>query len=460
MPWGLRHSHRRHAGLGLNRRFLLEWALVGILAACAVVFSPANVLTERSSFLIYDALLSHMTVSPASSKIVIVAIDEQSLAQLGRWPWPRTTHAALLTELAKAQPAAVVFDVLFTEPASGDAELAQSMRLVPTYLPRLIEREPVGGGEPTALEPVPPLRAAAAAIGHLELAVDLDGIVRSAALIEANNHASWPSLTVPVYRALRGPNAPLPEMHATSQDKPYAADELKQTHRMLIPFSPGSAAYPQVSYVAAMQGSVPPEFFRGKVVLVGATAAGLRDRFATPIAGEAGYLPGVNIHATILDALLAGRAIEPAGRVASAWAGVVPLAILLVCILVMSPLQTLLLTVALAGASLIASALMLYLRHTWWSPVPAIGGLALMYLLWSWRRLEVAMSYLGQELLVLAAEPQLLPVIEPTRTTTAYGDRLERLITLTRQAVQRQRNMHQFVWDTLNSLTEPGDHGL
>ncbi|MDB5786121.1 CHASE2 domain-containing protein [Caballeronia mineralivorans] len=459
MPWRFPSRNPRWLGPSIGKRFFLEWMLIGAVGVAAVLYGVVSPSTERASFLIYDQLLSHSASRP-SSGIVIVAVDDESIAELGRWPWPRATHAALLDQLAKAKPASVAYDVLFTEPSPGDAAFAQAMKHVPTYLPLLVDRLPVNQNEPAAVEPVPVLRAAAAGVGHIDLEVNQDGIVRSVSLFEGSGKNWWPSITVPVYRAMRGPDAPLPGIEPAAADAAFAASgpagagELKRAHRMMIPFSRTSLDYPRVSFAAAMQGSVPPEFFAGKIVLVGATAAGLRDRFATPISGDVGELPGVDIYATILDGLFDGRAIEPVSDKAASWTSLVSIGILLAGLLVMSPFQSLILTIALACASLISSACMVYLRSRWLSPVPALGGLALIYLLWSWRRLEVAMSYLGQELRLLAAEPNLLPGAEQ-KPQGAAGDLLERLIALTRQAVQRQRNMRQFIWDSLNSLPEP-----
>jgi CHASE2 domain-containing sensor protein len=54
-------------------------------------------------------------------KVILVGIDEDSLASLGRWPWPRVVHGRLLEELAEEgrEPGAVMFDLLFTEEEEG-----------------------------------------------------------------------------------------------------------------------------------------------------------------------------------------------------------------------------------------------------------------------------------------------------------------------------------------------------
>ncbi|MEN8763940.1 MAG: CHASE2 domain-containing protein, partial [Thiogranum sp.] len=63
----------------------------------------------------YDAQL-RLWQRPPPDDIVIVAIDEATLRELGRWPWSRAVHAALLDRLKNEQPKAVAFDVIFAEP--------------------------------------------------------------------------------------------------------------------------------------------------------------------------------------------------------------------------------------------------------------------------------------------------------------------------------------------------------
>ena len=439
-------------------RFMLEWFAIGCIGLAVALLCAYGKLTERADFVIYDQLLLHRDVPPPAN-VVIVGIDNRSISQLGRWPWPRAVHAELLRQLARARPQAVIYDVLFTEPAPGDTELARAMTATPTYLPLLLEHQSTNGAPPEVVRPVPPLRAAAAGIGHINVEVDRDGILRSVALFEGTREQLWPQLAVPVYQALRGARAPLPGKGFGPQTSESALAALPpaapiRTQRILLPFSRRSNDYPQVSFDAVLRGEVPPEVFRDKIVIVGATASGMHDRFATPISGTAGELAGVTIYANVLDALLGSRAIEMASTAATVAASMMPALMLLGALLVLSPLASLLMTVLLAALSIAASAALLYIGQVWLTPMPALVALLLIYPLWNWRRLEVAMSYLGQELEHLANEPHLLPQPqEPARR--GAGDVLERHITLTKQAAQRQRDMRRFIWDSLNSLPEP-----
>ena len=59
---------------------------------------------------------------PTSDKVALVTIDEKSLDELGRWPWPRTRMAQLLDALVKAEAGVVGFDQLKHHEGRGHAE--------------------------------------------------------------------------------------------------------------------------------------------------------------------------------------------------------------------------------------------------------------------------------------------------------------------------------------------------
>ncbi|MGN4077368.1 CHASE2 domain-containing protein, partial [Burkholderia gladioli] len=182
----------------LGRRFLVEWLAIGCLgvaAICADVFWQATASVDR---LIYDHLLGarHLALDP---DIVVVQIDNASVDRLGRWPWPRSIHARLLDELARARPAAVVYDVLFIEASPDDAELGQALARVPAWLPVLLSPEAADGTREVS-PPVPGLAARLAGTGHINFEVDPDGIVRSVALAESDGRRDWPQLMLSVAR--------------------------------------------------------------------------------------------------------------------------------------------------------------------------------------------------------------------------------------------------------------------
>ncbi|MGU7769423.1 CHASE2 domain-containing protein [Burkholderia sp. MR1-5-21] len=434
----------------LGRRFLIEWIAIGCLGVAVILSSALGRVAASVDGLIYDRLLMLRSL-PLSPDIVVVDIDNPSVQALGRWPWPRSVHARLLDTLARAQPAAVVYDVLFTEPSPDDRTFADGLGRVPTFLPILLSPERPDGTR-SVDPPVPALAARAAGLGHINLEVDPDGIVRSVSLFESDGRVRWPQLTVPVFESIAAGKlhpaggAPDARTHDLARD---ASGE----GRYLIPFNRNTPAYPTLSFDDVLEGHVKPDALRGKIVVVGVTASGLYDRFATPVSGDFGPLAGVYIHASVLDMLMTGRAISPVSRAGLFAVSLLPLAVLLAGFLMLSPWRALLLTLSLAGLSVIASAALLYEARLWLSPAPAIFGLIAVYPIWNWRRLEMTMSYLRRELQRLADEPHLLP--EAPGTRSVGGDVLERQMALMAQAAQRVQDMKRFVWDSLDSMPEP-----
>lgn len=444
---------RIRLGRPVGRRFLFEWLCIGCLGIVVILASSLGRLTASVDHLVYDSLL-RLRAQPVLPDIAVVEIDNASIARLGRWPWPRDVHAKLLEEIAKAHPAAIVYDVLFTEPAQDDAQLARAIAATPTYLPILLSPEDADG-ERVAVKPVEPLASAAAGLGHINLEVDTDGIVRSVALFEGDAHMRWPQLMVPVAHAIEQGAVKLAHPASAVAGVPdRAATAGDGEGRVLIPFSPLAQSYPSVSFASVWAGEVPLAMLRGRIVLIGVTASGLYDRFSTPVSGRLGPLPGVYIHANVLDTLLTGRAIDPVNGLLVFVVSLVPLGALLAGLLVLSPLRSLLMTILLCVSMLAASAMLLYGVRLWMSPVPAIVGLAAVYPIWNWRRLEMTMSYLRKELQRLADEPYLLPEA-PQCSREFRGDVLAQQMALMAQAARRVQDMKRFVWNSLDSVPEP-----
>jgi CHASE2 domain-containing sensor protein/signal transduction histidine kinase len=448
----------RRAGL----RFLVEWVSVGCLGIVVILLASLGRLSASVDLLVYDHFLS-AHAQPSLPDIVVIEIDNASIAQLGRWPWPRSVHEKLLEQIAAAKPAAVVYDVLFTEANPEDARLAHALALSPTYLPVLLTA-PDASGRRVVVKPVAPLAQAAAGLGHINFEVDSDGIVRSVAQFQGDAASRWPQLMVTVADAiergalrLSGQNQrPQRPQHASPADAAtdLAARDDGGEDRFLIPFGPNAQNYTKLSFASVLAGDVPADRLRGRIVVIGVTASGLYDRFATPVSGELGPLPGVYIHANVLDTLLTGREIQPAGRWMVSAVSLLPLAVLLAGFLVLSPRRSLLLTVGLVLLSAAASAGWLYGVRLWLSPVPAMVGVVVVYPIWNWRRLEMTMAYLREELQRLADEPHLLPET-PQRRREFSGDVLEQHMALMAQAAQRVQDMKRFVWDSLDSMPEP-----
>jgi len=226
-----------------------------------------------------------------SGAIAIVAIDDSSLQAVGRWPWDRTVHAQLVDKLSQAKVVGV--DVAFFEPSSSESDraLAQAIsRAGNVILPieyTSFEQQGdklVGKG---LLQPIPEIRSSAKGFGYINVVTDADGVSRS---VNVGVGGSYDAFTHALFQAYTGTKYTFPQ------------------DRLLIDFvgPPGSFKY--VSAKDVLSGAVPASFFKGKIVLVGATSPDLHDDHIVPTS-EGKRMPGVELHANVVQQLLTGNFI-------------------------------------------------------------------------------------------------------------------------------------------------------
>ncbi|MCS7504050.1 CHASE2 domain-containing protein [Pseudomonas aeruginosa] len=429
----------------LFRGLVREWLLVSLLLL------PLTALLSLSSGLplnnlLYDRLrnLAPLAVDP---HILVVAIDDRSLESLGRWPWPRSVHAELLDRLAAAGARSVLLDVIFSEPSSNpdsDRQLARSLcRAGNVLLPLLRESVPRYGEPPREIPPTAPLAGCAAGIGHINVEADSDGTVRSVYLREGPLGQPRPLLAWQAFADAGAMPMPMPGLDDMRNLPGWQRD-----HAIRIPFIGADAGFPSVPYVSVLRGEVPDSLLRDRLVLVGATAPGLGDRYVTPLSASLGTTPGVEIQANILNGLLQQRTAVDLQPWLAALLSAASVALLLGLMLFRSR-HALLLTLACAALALGLSWALL-LNGWWWSPLARLVGLLLAYLIWSWRRLNAVLAYFGWELARLDREPKVLP--ERASPPRAGNDPLQNRIAALEQAVSRTRDSRRFMADGLEGL--------
>lgn len=386
-------SPRQHA---LPERLTLALLLVSLAVLCV-----QQGWLWRWDQLIYDAQLRFWS-RPAPNDILIVAIDEASLAQFGRWPWPRQVHAHLLKKIMDESPRAVAFDIIFAEPdlenPASDAQFAEAIHAAGRVaLPVLMEQRRAGG-QPLEILPLPALTDAAAALGHVHVELDPDGIARRLYLREGLGSPYWPHLSLALLK-IAGQQPTREELAPRrAPESSHAPLVWFREQPLLIPYAGPPGHFRHVSFAQVMRGDYAPDAFRDKLVLIGSTAAGLSDALPTPVSGFSHSMAGVEINANVLDAILRGIHIAP---LAKGWQLALSGLIALLPMLVfpyLAPRANLLATVALMLAALALSATLLMVLQRWFPPTSALVTLAVSYPLWSWRRLEQAMRYLSQEL--------------------------------------------------------------
>ncbi len=317
----------------------------------------------------------------ASDHVLILAIDEASLARVGRWPWSRHRLAQALEVLAQAGSGPVLVDVILAEPQTQDlsadqhlaAAIAAHGRVVlPVYMPR--------PGAP-AIRPLPAF-AQKARLGHAQALVDGDGVTRRFQAREHDGNTIYDHLAL-VLLAMR-----------TDGDLSRHASAAQER---LVPFAGPAGHFTRLALADVLDGRVDAQRLRGKTVLIGATATGLGDTVVTPRAGVNGAMPGVEFVANVFDAERAGRLREP---VPAYWQlGLALLLVLahLVSLLLLTPRRALLVTTALVLGTPLAAWAGMLASGWWWSPATVMATVLLAYPLWSWRRLEASLATMTRE---------------------------------------------------------------
>ena len=376
------HDHNNDAStVRPGSRRILVWGLLSTLFFVALfVFKPN--LFQPLDLINYDLLLKRFPNNHTGSRVVIVELDEKTLNRYGQWPWPRYRVAGLLDKIAAMEPAAAGLDMVFAEPDRTSAgQLLKDLRTVykrsipldrlpaelsdnDRILSKTLARGPfvlgiqfhfnghAGNPEQCLLHPVRVsllrdtgkrregadipgspgalcnlaiLARSVSTSGFLNFSPDHDGMLRRLPLLIQYNGETYASLALATVLKFRGAGGILLKKDGnTLRSLNFNGTSVPvDTHgQLLIKFRGPKRSHDYVSAADIMDGSVPPEKLRGRIVFVGASAAGLAESLATPLGPT---YPGVEVHATVADNLLAGDFISVPG-----WSGGLTLLLILV----------------------------------------------------------------------------------------------------------------------------------
>jgi len=284
------------------------------------------------------------TVAPPSD-IAIVAIDDDSILRVGRWPWPRSACAALIDRLSQAGAGTIALDIVFlADPGERDATQTQALqaaigRAGNVVLPFYFEFGKAKNGEekgdrgstiatqafllfddpkkfadyppPSAsnlFAPPPEIVAGTKALGHINVLADPDGTVRRAPTIIRYGDSYFPSFPIQTMASAFG---------LTRGDITVRVGESVRLGKTSIPtdtsgmalvnYYGGPGTVRHYSAADVLDGKT-KDIFKNKIVFVGITAAGLSagvwDLMATPFSGR---FAGVEKHAQEAASILQGR---------------------------------------------------------------------------------------------------------------------------------------------------------
>ena len=329
-----------------------DWFLGACLIALLVTIHGATDFFGAFERRFYD-FASTTTERRPSDQIAIIAIDNESVANIGRWPWARDVHAQLIDQLSAAKVKTIAHTVFFFEPQidrglafirqlkgllektdtdavanaaqmaqviseaelvlDSDVKLVDSLRragnvLIPslyalgtprgrpdTELPSFAAANSVNDA---ANFSTPALRGqqpwasfgmAAGGVAHLNQWSDADGSVRREPLLVNYFGRAIPSMSLLIAAK---------SLNLTAADITLDAGEAVQLGKLTIKTDSSALMLPQFykerngqpafavdSFYDVLSGKIPASKYAGKIVIIGATAAGVGTQFATPAGG-------------------------------------------------------------------------------------------------------------------------------------------------------------------------------
>ena len=340
----------------------------------------------------------------ADEPIILIALDQASLDWGQRensfsWPWPRAAYAPVVDFCRRAGARSLSFDLLLTEASVYGVEDDQAFAAalvnfpatvgsfalgapggsaddIPAGEARLQKFTPLRTAEQAAL-PVSPLLEAFTQLGDVSAQPDSDGLFRHITLLSGLGERKMPALSLAAF------------LVANPQVRLKAQPHRLLINNFLIPFDAQgrsrlryrgpAASFPTLSAAAVIQSelqllagespTLDPQFLHGAHVIFGLTAPGLFDLRPTP---QDGVFPGMEIHATALDNLLAGDFLH---EVASWVTGVLALLLALIAGVSVrfcrSLRQTLFVVVLLLPLGLLAG--FIAYAWNWWLPVAPVA---------------------------------------------------------------------------------------
>jgi adenylate cyclase len=345
-----------------SRVYLIPVVVAFIVSAACGILQP-RLLDDLGNFIFDRMQRLSPRVFDRNGPVRVVAIDEDSLAAYGQWPWPRTRLADVTRKLTDLGAAAVVFDIIFSEPdrtsletivptmPAGDArdDLARKVAILPTYdqtfaaalseapavlgftlLPRGAPRTVAAkagfvaaGDDPapfvavfrSAAVPLPVLADAAKGLGATNWLPDRDLVVRRVPLVMRLDATMLPSLAVEALRVAQGASTIVIRSSNASGQEAFGrqtginaikvGDREIETgpHADVRPYFTKTRAERFIPIGQVLHDAVSREDIAGRIIFVGTTAIGLGDVRATPLDAA---VPGVEIHAQIVESVLSG----------------------------------------------------------------------------------------------------------------------------------------------------------
>jgi len=321
---------------GYQRIVLLSIAILSAISGL-VFYRETFPFVQQLDLRLKDARLMVCGLHTPTAPVTIIAIDNKSIKELGRWPWSRELTARLFDAAARQGAGVIALDMVFSEVqgSAPDKKLASSISAAGNVVMGYFFRDELQQRDPRALEqlskakiaflklapgvtsvPVPTydqvdvniasVGAGAADFGFFNQLADTDGLYRSVPLLMLFQGDVYPSLALAAVSRFLGEQVQVTiEQFGVSKVSVGAisipTDE--QGKLSLAYYGPGGTMH-TVSAADVLAGRLPAGALKGRLIFVGVTETGIADVRATPLAPA---YPGVEMHATLAANVLEQR---------------------------------------------------------------------------------------------------------------------------------------------------------
>ncbi|NNE85707.1 MAG: adenylate/guanylate cyclase domain-containing protein, partial [Alphaproteobacteria bacterium] len=304
----------------------------------------------------------------APMPVKVIDIDDESLAQFGQWPWPRSLISQLIELLQRSGAVVIAFDVIFAEPdrtspsrvirtwpatpeldqirpvidrlPDHDRTLAETFKTIPIITGFVLtggspRHEPVAktgfasiGDDPrefaqpvftSAVTSLPELEAAATGNGTVNFLPDTDQIIRKVPMVLRHNNSLYPSLSAEALRVVQGAGTII--VKSTDSNSGRGFGELSgitevKIGNVAVPTDPdgqfwihhtGPEPRRMIPAWKILTADFDPADVAGKIIFVGASASALNDLRPSPVHPSTA---GVEFHAQTIEQIISGQFLK------------------------------------------------------------------------------------------------------------------------------------------------------
>jgi len=387
----------------LRRRYWLATALISLMVAAVVSILMRPVKDANGAYATYpygvttgldnqaldllfqmrDARRAQLRIRGQQEPITIIEIDDATIKASGVriQKWPRDLYARLIDSASEGGAAVIGLDLFLSEAGGASAEdkaadtkLAKSIADAGNVV--LAMKTSAGGFE--ELQPLPMFADQAYAVGFVDLPLDSDGFVRNSQLSLARPNEdtkfSFATRLVEGYLAATAPDGAPPQYLVGTEGNPRLGQReilTRNDGNLQIDFRGHSPAFRRVSAADILfkQGAPPPDLFRDRIVLIGASNIDAPDLFATPyyeystlprlldqsLPATPKRMPGVEIHANAASTLLFGKMLRHLSYARQILAGLLVLIVSAFAVFYLRPLLAFLSVAGIAALALAIS---------------------------------------------------------------------------------------------------------